>query len=48
MDFLAVLWRFAGFLGAAVVIAFLAFTLYCIIKAIIEQIHREGNGDGKP
>lgn len=46
VDFLAALWRLAGYLGAAVVIAFLAFTLYCIINAIIKQIRKGGKENG--
>lgn len=48
MDALAALWSFAGYLGAAVVIVFLAFTLYCIINAVIKQIHKGGKDDGRP
>lgn len=48
VDVLAALWRFTGYLGAAVVIAFLAYTLYCIINAIIKQIHKGGKEDGRP
>lgn len=47
MDFLTVLWRVAGFLGASIVVILLAFVLYCVIKTIVENARKGGGGNGR-
>lgn len=47
MELVTTLWRFAGFLGAAVVIVLLTYILWCLIDAIIKHIRRGGKTNGR-
>ena len=47
MDFLAVLWKIAGTIGALCVIAFLAIILSALIKAALGQWKEKEGKNGR-